>query len=73
MAISRSLFIPAEPSISFAALGRLVIARSHEIAAAQANADRREGIRARAEALRAILKLAIDSHVVWIDTDDHDA
>lgn len=39
----------------------------------QANDARREEIRARAEALRAILKLEIDSHVVWIDTDDHAA
>ncbi|WBH15321.1 TolC family protein [Sphingomonas radiodurans] len=39
----------------------------------QANDARREEVRARVEALRAILKLEIDSHVVWIDTDDHDA
>ena len=38
----------------------------------QANDARREEVRARVEALRAILRLEIDSHVVWIDTDDHD-
>ncbi len=38
----------------------------------QANDARREEVRARVEALRAILKLEIDSHVVWIDTDDKD-
>ncbi|MEN2786887.1 TolC family protein [Sphingomonas qilianensis] len=37
----------------------------------QANEARREEVRARIEALRAILKLEIDSHVIWIDTDDH--
>ncbi|WP_331377412.1 hypothetical protein [Sphingomonas sp. 37zxx] len=37
----------------------------------QANDARREEIRARVEALRAILRLEIDSHVVWIDADDH--
>lgn len=39
----------------------------------QANDAAREEVRARIEALRAVLKLEIDSHVVWIDTDDHDA
>lgn len=37
----------------------------------QANDARREEIAARMAALRAILKLEIDSHVVWIDADDH--
>jgi len=37
----------------------------------QANDARREEIRARVEALRAVLKLEIDSHVIWIDADDH--
>ncbi|WP_294044054.1 TolC family protein, partial [Sphingomonas sp.] len=37
----------------------------------QANDARREEIRARVEALRAVLRLEIDSHVVWIDEDDH--
>lgn len=37
----------------------------------QANDARREEVRARVEALRAILRLEIDSHVVWIDADDH--
>ncbi|GEN98699.1 hypothetical protein NSE01_05320 [Novosphingobium sediminis] len=37
----------------------------------QANDARREEIAARLAALRAILKLEIDSHVVWIDADDH--
>jgi hypothetical protein len=38
----------------------------------QATDARREEISARMLALRAILKLEIDSHVVWIDADDHD-
>lgn len=37
----------------------------------QATDAHREEVRARFQALRAILKLEIDSHVVWIDTDDH--
>ncbi|WP_298170266.1 TolC family protein [Novosphingobium sp.] len=37
----------------------------------QASDARREEIAARMAALRAILKLEIDSHVVWIDADDH--
>lgn len=37
----------------------------------QANDARREEISARLQALRAILKLEIDSHVIWIDADDH--
>ncbi|WP_298668634.1 TolC family protein [uncultured Sphingomonas sp.] len=37
----------------------------------QANDARREEIRARTEALRALIRLEIDSHVIWIDEDDH--
>ncbi|WEK44643.1 MAG: TolC family protein [Candidatus Sphingomonas colombiensis] len=37
----------------------------------QANDARREEIRARTEALRAVIRLEIDSHVIWIDEDDH--
>ncbi|OYU37009.1 TolC family protein [Novosphingobium sp. PASSN1] len=43
------------------------------LAQRQANDARREEITARIAALRAILKLEIDSHVVWIDADDHPA
>ena len=41
------------------------------LAQRQAGDARREEIAARMAALRAILKLEIDSHVVWIDADDH--
>lgn len=60
----------AERTITGGKLGAIDLA-DVLLAQRQAGDARREEIAARMAALRAILKLEIDSHVVWIDADDH--
>jgi outer membrane protein TolC len=60
----------AERTIAGGKLGAIDLA-DVLFAQRQAGDARREEIAARMAALRAILKLEIDSHVVWIDADDH--
>ena len=60
----------AERTIAGGKLGAIDLA-DVLLAQRQAGDARREEIAARMAALRAILKLEIDSHVVWIDADDH--
>lgn len=60
----------AERTVTGGKLGAIDLA-DVILAQRQASDARREEIAARIAALRAVLKLEIDSHVVWIDADDH--